>query len=462
VVSRAAAEVARRADEGGLSAPSVRSIFLGGIPGFLREGFLPLGAFYVGLRLGGLGAGMAAAAAASVLVYLWERRAGRDGLLVRLSLAFVAVQTVVGVVSQSTTAYLATPVLANAVWGAAFLVSAALRRPLAGALACAWYPFPRAFRQTDEFKRVYGVESIVWGLYLLLRSALRIGALLEGGVEGFLVVTFLTGTPTMLALLAWSVWYAVRRFSRDEEGLARTGPRRDRVRIWALRTLGVAAWRLGARLGVDIARATEGPPIVLDRARREAFERLIAAARAGNGTVDVDACPYPVHELLAYLVHEHGLLLHGSNKAALELLEPRPARDWTTELCAVVACDDGIWPLFYAVVARDRVDGVFSACIHLGRPPRLRRFYMFAVGGDPTAPATWTEGAVYALPRDGFRREWDNEWVTSRPVRPVLCVPVPPEDFPLRHAVRSRVRAAKRERAAPPEAAPARPRASRP
>jgi Protein of unknown function (DUF3159) len=205
----------RRDREDRLNEPTVGSILLGGLPGALREGVLPVGAFYAGLQLSGLTAGMAAAAAASIFVYALERRAGRDGLLVRLSLAFVAVQTVVGVISDSATAYLALPVLSTAVWGLAFLGSAAIRRPLAGALACAWYPFPREFRKSDAFKRVYGVESLVWGLYLLSRSALRLVVLLFAGVGGYLLVV-LTGTPLTIALLVWSVWYAVRRLSDDE------------------------------------------------------------------------------------------------------------------------------------------------------------------------------------------------------------------------------------------------------
>src|SRR5437588_398129 len=104
--------------------PSFGSIVRQGLPGFLREGFIPLGAFYGGDRAAGLPGGMAAACLASLLVYALERRAGRDGLLVRLSLLFVAAQTVVGLVSQSTVAYLAAPVLANAVWGLVFIGSA--------------------------------------------------------------------------------------------------------------------------------------------------------------------------------------------------------------------------------------------------------------------------------------------------------------------------------------------------
>jgi hypothetical protein len=187
-----------------------------GLPGFLREGFLPLGAFYAGLRLDGLAAGIVASALASLLIYLYERRAGRDALLVRLSLAFVAVQSIVGLASNSTTVYLAQPVLIAAAWGLAFLVSVALGRPLAGALACAWYPFPRWLKESSEFKRVYGVESVVWGAYFLGRSALRLGVLLHGSLESFLLITFLSGTPAMVLLLAWSVRYAIRGLADSE------------------------------------------------------------------------------------------------------------------------------------------------------------------------------------------------------------------------------------------------------
>jgi hypothetical protein len=187
-----------------------------GLPGFLREGFLPLGVFYLGLKAHGLLAAIVASALASLLVYAYERRAGRDGLLVRLSLGFVAVQSAVGLVSHSTTVYLAQPVLIAAAWGLAFLVSVPLRRPLAGALACAWYPFPRWFRESVPFKRVFGIESLVWSGYFLARSALRLAMLLHGSLESFLLVTFLTGTPAMVLLLVWSIRFSLRRLAGVE------------------------------------------------------------------------------------------------------------------------------------------------------------------------------------------------------------------------------------------------------
>jgi len=207
---RGTAAAAARRDEGSLSAPTFLGVLMTGLPGFLREGFLPLGAFYAGLQLDGLAAGIVASATASLVVYLFERRAGRNALLVRLSLAFVAVQSIVGLVSNSTTVYLAQPVLIAFAWGVAFLVSAALGRPLAGTLAGAWYPFPRWLRESPEFKRVFGIESLVWGGYFLARSALRLAMLLEGSLEGFLVVVFLTGTPVMLLILAWSIRFSLR------------------------------------------------------------------------------------------------------------------------------------------------------------------------------------------------------------------------------------------------------------
>jgi hypothetical protein len=205
-----------------LTEPTFRGIVRTGLPGFLREGLLPVGAFYLGLRLGGLAVGIGAATAASVAIYLLERRAGRDGLLVRLSLGFVLIQGVVGIAADSTTVYLAQPVLLTAAWGLAFLASVPLRRPLAGALACAWYPFPRWFRETPQFKRVFGVESLVWGAYFFARSGIRLTALLQGSLESFLLIVFLTGFPAMLVLMAWSIRYAMRELGEpDRSGTLR-------------------------------------------------------------------------------------------------------------------------------------------------------------------------------------------------------------------------------------------------
>jgi hypothetical protein len=220
------------------------------------------------------------------------------------------------------------------------------------------------------------------------------------------------------------------------ERARREGSFRERLKVFVMRRVLFNVWRLAARLGSRLA--TEGPTYAPTDAQREAVDVLVSRARAEGGVIDASSTGFPAHELLTHLVVQHDLLLHGSNNTELDVLEPHPARDFGTHVEVVAAADDGIWPLFYAVVARQRVDGVFTACTHLGRLPKLRRFYMFRVfGADPHDETTWTHGAVYAVPRAGFWREWGNEWLRSTEVTPVLRVLVGPSDFPLRDVVSS-------------------------
>lgn len=68
------------------------------------------------------------------MVLVLERRLGRPGLMVRLSLMALAVQAVTGLLAHSTTVYLAQPLLVSGAWAVGFLGSAAIGRPLAGVL----------------------------------------------------------------------------------------------------------------------------------------------------------------------------------------------------------------------------------------------------------------------------------------------------------------------------------------
>ena len=133
------------------------------------------------------------------------------------------VQAAVGLIADSAVVYLAQPVIVSAVWGIANLVSAFVGRPLAGVFADAWYPFPPEIKASRTYRRVFGVESIVWGLYLLARSGIRMLVLTSGSIGAFAVVQFATGIPFTVALVAWSVWYATRRFEQSTEWDAEDG-----------------------------------------------------------------------------------------------------------------------------------------------------------------------------------------------------------------------------------------------
>lgn len=202
-----------------LPEPTLRYLALRGFPAFAREGILPVAIFYAGWKLGGLGAGVAAATVVALGAIAWEWRCGRRGTLAKVTLGLVCLQAATALIAQSATVYLAQPVVVSAAMGCAFVVSALVGRPLAGTFAQPWYPFPESFRESAPYRRVFGLESIVWGAYLLARSGLRLWALLSGGIDDFLLVAFVTGTPAFVVLTLWSVWYA-RRVFRAEASLA--------------------------------------------------------------------------------------------------------------------------------------------------------------------------------------------------------------------------------------------------
>jgi hypothetical protein len=199
-----------------LPEPSWRLLLGRGLPTFALEGLLPILVFYAAWRAGGLGAGIAASTAVAGGVVLRQLRRGLDVALAAASCLFIAIQALVALAAHSATVYLAQPVLFSACWGVAYLVSAAIRRPLIGALARAWYPFPPEFRTSELYLHEFGMQSVVWGIYCLARSALRLGVLAAGGIGGFVLVSFLTGTPVLIGLVLWGAWHARRVFSGAE------------------------------------------------------------------------------------------------------------------------------------------------------------------------------------------------------------------------------------------------------
>ena len=200
-----------------IPAISTRSILLGSGPRFARDAFGPMLLFYVGWKVSGLVVGIALSTVASLVAYRWEQAHDRPGMMARLALGFVLVQAAIGLASQSEVVYLAQPVLLNAIFGVAFVVSVFVGRPLAALFAGEMYPFPEEVRSSDTFRRTFGMISLTWGVYMLARSAVRMAMLTNGSVDAFIGVNMLTGMPLTVTLMSWSVWYAVRSFRRSEE-----------------------------------------------------------------------------------------------------------------------------------------------------------------------------------------------------------------------------------------------------
>jgi hypothetical protein len=185
-----------------------------GLPQFTGEALGPVLVFYAAWELGGLGAAIGASTLFSLAVATWLLRHGRDIAPVAVGALFVVIQAAVGLASHSPTVYLAQPVVLSGLWSIAYFGSVAIGRPLIGVFATAWYPFPDWFRASTPYRREFGMQSIVWGCYCLLRAAFRLWALLDSGVSGFVIASVVTGPPLLVLLVAWGVWHARRSFSR--------------------------------------------------------------------------------------------------------------------------------------------------------------------------------------------------------------------------------------------------------
>ena len=199
-----------------LPEPTWRLLLGRGLPTLAIEGVLPVLVFYGVWRQTGLGPAVVASTVAAGVVVLVQIRRGMDVALAAVAMLFIAIQALVGVAAHSATVYLAQPVILSAAWGIAYLVSAGIGRPLIAVFAQAWYPFGPEFRATPVFRREFTMQSVVWGVFCLVRASARLAALLGAGVGGFLLVSFATGTPAFAALIAWGLWHARRTFARDD------------------------------------------------------------------------------------------------------------------------------------------------------------------------------------------------------------------------------------------------------
>ena len=185
-----------------------------GLPQFAVEAVVPVVVFYLAWRAWGLAGGVIASAVVSVAIAAWILRRGGELGVVALGVVFVAIQAAVGLASHSATVYLAQPVVFSTALAFAYVGSVVVGRPLIGVFASAWYPFPRWFRESEPFRREFGMQTLVWAAFMLVRAGLRLWALLDGGVGGFLVVSVLTGIPPYVLLVGWGIWHARRSFSR--------------------------------------------------------------------------------------------------------------------------------------------------------------------------------------------------------------------------------------------------------
>jgi hypothetical protein len=159
------------------------------------------------------GVGLAAAYAAAAFVY--ERRRGRPAVVVRLALVLVGIRAIVGLSSGSATTYLAQEIAIDTLLAGTVLASLATQRPFASWFAGEIVPLPQEMRESETFRGAMRTITAVWGAYFMARALVRLTALLTLSTDSFALVLALTDAPFLIALLAWSVYYAVGVFRRS-------------------------------------------------------------------------------------------------------------------------------------------------------------------------------------------------------------------------------------------------------
>ena len=195
------------------------------------------------------------------------------------------------------------------------------------------------------------------------------------------------------------------------------------------------------------------PPLDLAPATCAAFERLYdEAVRPGHGEVLDYTLSSPKWQFLCWLCDTQEVLLHGSGAPGIRVFEPRQSNDIEEfgNRRAVYAASDGIWPLYFAIVDRERyVRSLVNGCFRVLGPDGARGdpYYFFSINEDALPHQPWRAGTIYMLPRAGFepqpRESYRGaaleiaQWASPAPVQPLAQLVVGPADFPFLAQIRA-------------------------
>jgi hypothetical protein len=188
-----------------------------------------------------------------------------------------------------------------------------------------------------------------------------------------------------------------------------------------------------------------------DASTLSAFEALSHEAMTAGGAEVAYGLAAPKWQFLCYLAEHKDLVLHGSGDARIAMFEPRKSDDVNAfgDRKAVYAASDGIWPLYFAILDRERHPMTLinsSLRVELESGERSDPFYFFSITRQALEQRPYRRGTIYLLPRDSFEQQPPAQyqgrdillpqWASLVPVAPLARLSVGPEDFPFIEDIR--------------------------
>jgi hypothetical protein len=188
------------------------------------------------------------------------------------------------------------------------------------------------------------------------------------------------------------------------------------------------------------------PKMEIGPRSRTDFDNLLARVKVpGTITFINNNLPIPKWQFLCYLADQRGIVLHGTGNPHIEVFEPHAPKDLSEfgAQNAVYAAADGLWPMFFSILDRDRYRMTTSnACIRLvddaGSISEPR--YVFSISQAALGHQPWRTGMVYLLPGETFIQQPSLQFgpyevripqlASLVPVKPFARLEVTPEDFP--------------------------------
>lgn len=175
------------------------------------------------------------------------------------------------------------------------------------------------------------------------------------------------------------------------------------------------------------------------------FERLYREYVAPGAGLEI---PYdlaaPRWQFLCYVCDHRHIVLHGSGEHNISEFEPRQSNDVDEfgNRRAVYAASDGLWPMYFAIVDRQKVSSLINACFRVieGDGVKSAPYYYFSVNREALNDDPWRDGMIYLLPGKTFEPQpLDDyqgaplevaQWASLVEVKPLAKLAVTPADFP--------------------------------